>query len=216
MDKVANVLESSSGIKSEKALNFNMDNQLMWRDPPISPLGYIWPTDETYHPLFKGSSYEIASNLVSIEGEKSMSDEEKNIYKNKVQQVVINAPYIKAMGNVYIFAILIVITIILIVIFRSNIFIIAGVVLAVGLIYNLIYAFTMASGAGYNRWADFMNRYNAHSASGSTVDEILNKFREDEDRENNRRVLAASNSSRSGSFIGSLTGSLIGSSIRRR
>lgn len=69
------------------------------KDPPISKLGYIWPTESTWHPMFQAKQTEMLDRILSIKKNTGLLDAEKfkqaqsvnspdyQIYKQKVEKM---------------------------------------------------------------------------------------------------------------------------------
>ncbi len=227
MTDIASFLKSTTdtqqavaGINAEKALKFQVGTGFSWRDPPLSLFGYLFPSDSTYHPLLNSTNYEIATNLFSVEGS-GLPDSEKTIYKNKIKDIVMTAPRIKAMGKIYLMIIVFAIILLLGIIFTSYDFMSSGALLLmfVGMciLTSASYLITMfdVDGDGYRNWYQFESAYNAAQASGSTPQHILEKMKMDEHTEQElhakyQAVNMPNNSSLAGSALaGIVVGSLM-------
>lgn len=216
--KFAEVSEASSGLNASKTLQFNVSNDFNWIDEPISQIGYIYPTDTTYHPLVYQSNYEIAQNLFTIQGS-NLSPEDKNKYTNKVKKIVEKSTYVRSMGSVYFtFLILAIITLIAIMFGFANKtpFIIIAFIMLFYIGANFVYAQTMADGVGKTIWFDFINTYNSLNNSGKTAAAILQELKNDNVREEEhlRQMQYNSNNMRnkntaSNGFLGAFLGSLL-------
>jgi hypothetical protein len=181
--------QATMGFDTKKVLNFNISTGFDWREPPLSGvIGHLFPTDDTYHPLLNNSNYEIATNLFSVEGS-NLSDMEKEKYKNKIKDVVINAYNVKGMAFIYHSIIILIIFVILFLYFSStnnNIGKIFSYILAslsAFLMVIGIYKVVLAKGYGYNDWKTFETKFSAHNVSGATSKSILEKFQSEFDKE---------------------------------
>lgn len=211
-NRFATVSEASSGIRADKALSFNVQNKFEWRDPPVSGvIGKIWPTEATYHPLLNNTNYEIAYTMAAIEGEESLSAEEKDMYKRKVKDIVVDAPGVIYRGRAYLCGILVVVCLLLILVSSGGLntllwFIIAG--LTVGVFYYMAKSVLFAPAEGLENWSNFSNEFSAAINSGKTISAILDGFRASDDRRAEARMMAdRGTNSGSWSFLGALLGS---------
>jgi hypothetical protein len=184
--------QANMGINVKKAMSFQVDPGFAWIEPPISGiLGYINPNESTYHPLLENTNYEIASNLFSVEGATTLSQEQKNIYKAKIKGIVENAYVIKEKGSIYkatIFLIIIIIVIMILLFIQGNstiIYILSGfaVVSLLFIGYKYLIGIPTAIGDGIKDWNTFSNKLSSYTASGLTANNILNKFSENENTE---------------------------------
>ena len=119
VDKVTRLMESQSGRHTEKTLSFNPELESDWAEPPINKtLGYILPTDHTYHPLLNSDNAEILENIFTVDSSSRPAEEKKRI-TDQIKRIVKEAPTIKAWGSIYfssiIFAIFLLLLIILLV-----------------------------------------------------------------------------------------------------
>lgn len=214
----ADTQQAVAGINADKALKFQVGTGFSWRDPPISPLGYVFPSDSTYHPLLNSSNYEIATNLFSVEGS-GLPESEKNLYKKKIKDIVESAHAVKVWGNIYLAFIIIVTAILMMVLFAyvgwesarilSNIMLICGILFLGAVSFGLI----GASGLGINDWYRFESVYNAAQSSGSTPQRILEQMKMDDRSEQDMHMkYQMANMPNNSSLAGStLAGIAIGS-----
>lgn len=185
MKASVNVAEATSGIKASKTLNFQVGTGFSWRDPPLSWAGYIYPTDSTYHPLLNHSNYEIATNLYSVEGS-GLPEDQKNIYKNKIKDIVESSYEVKTWGGIYftliIFAFIILLVLLFIIIDFPTGAIFSGIAGGVCFIVLLwkFFGLVSAKGKGIESWQNFEMAFNAAQSAGSTPLSILDKLKGDD------------------------------------
>jgi hypothetical protein len=182
-DFALNAAELGTGQDYDKTKNAKVTTAYRWQEPPISPLGYIFPSDSTYHPLLNNSNYEILYNRAAIEGAQDLSEEEKNKYRTAVEKIVTEAPYIKAMGGVYLFSILAILMLVVMYFFPAmqntiSKYVLIGFMAAAAI--NGIYASAFAKGVGTQTWVDFTMKLNSSQYSGQSVAKILSDWAQED------------------------------------
>jgi hypothetical protein len=186
MSNDINAIGTILGTDVDKASKFKIDVKYEWIDPPIYKfLGTYFPSETTYHPLLNHSDYEIASNLFSIRGAPNLSDQKKTEYEEKVERIVKDSYYLNAYGNNN-FSCLILIMLALFLLFSGNV---AGYYAVLFLtfcvfIYNNLMGYPSAKAMGTVKWNEFINSFSAEINSGNTPKAILEKYKQDRDREN--------------------------------
>ena len=178
------VLGSILGKNVNKIQNFTVASGFSWREPPLSWIGNIYPTERTYHPLVVNNNYEIATNLFSLEGAedtdgKPLDDNKKKLYRDKIRTLVEDSSYLQ---ELYIsrvcFTFIIIVFIVLLVLKEYGYAIgLAGATFFV-VLYYYIYGYNAARIEGQTKWTEFANMLNSELRSGTTPNEILNKLKQ--------------------------------------
>lgn len=169
----------SNGINLSKVKSSLPKNtRFRWIEPPISSIGNIFPSEATYHPLLSNSKHEIASYLFNIEGS-DLQEEQKDIYRQKVQDIVETGPFIQARAAFYGFLVITIIALIITInIQNPNYWIVT--VLVVITILTGINAYGFSSVYGKSKWMDFENDLQSQINAGVLPNKILENYRQEE------------------------------------
>jgi hypothetical protein len=187
-----NIINSAGllfGKNVKQIENFKVASGFSWREPPVSWIGNIYPTETTYHPLVVNSDYEIATNLFSLEGATDdngapLDEAKKNMYRAKIKKIVEDSEYLQELNFSRMIYTIFIISIIILLIFKQYEIAVAplfGIFLLCA--YNHVYKYEVAKSNGLNKWSEFANRLNSEQLSGSTPQAILDKFRISEEHE---------------------------------
>ena len=229
---MANVLINSQGMDptmTQQALGYTNKSLLdltqttgfVFPEPKSGIISTLWPSEATWHPLYKHDKKELATYFFGIQDKTGASVEEKRALIDKTKNIVIESYPRAAMSSVYIALLILVIIIILQIIFGiaiNTFFGLLYVVLSIVIIGNLLYAQFWATGVGENYWTTFMADISARVSAGQTPAKILEEYTIEEQKEADRNaMLSAANMSsrRSSGFGSSLVGSFVGSSLSK-
>ncbi len=211
----------AQGINVNMVSKFNIAPGFDWIEAPLMPsVGYIFPTEATYHPLIVSNNYEIATNLFSIEGS-GLPEEEKAKYRAKVESLVKLGPRLSTIFAVNTATLIIlIIGAIIILLARSKTFPIIGTIIAVAvcLVTGHVFLGPMNDAAGRARWNDFVGMLNSRLSSGATPAAILKQLAED-DRVDKAAIQQKYNNAGMGSntsLVSSALGSFMGVAFGNR
>ena len=211
----------TSGL-NPNAIEQNIRISSSWRAPKTGFFATFFPSEETWHPLYKNTNYEIMRNITGQMSDPT-SEIDFKLYKN-VEDVVKEAPLVKyfASASKLIFAIVIILILILILYMKKTskiyMYILLGIVgiLTIKASYNLVNYFVYAEGEGDNTWTTFATIVNSKIAAGKTNAKILEDFDIEEKGDKDRAVQAsAMSSSNSSGFWPSLIVGLLAGGRRR-
>jgi hypothetical protein len=226
-DRQAELEQSRLGINTKKAFALNLDPGFSWVEPSSSLISVINPTKNNYHPLLEFTNHEIASNLFSIEGAKKLTDEQKEYYKKRVEDIVKNSYYVKERGRLYKSTIVLVIFIIIIIIlllyskgqsigFLKLIVIGVPILAFINIVYILLISYNEARGRGVREWDEFSKDLGSKINSGQMTHVILKEYENNQNMEslkkkyenygmiNNITTSSTPNTSVSNSFVNGL------------
>ena len=213
-----NVAQAAIGMNAAKTMSF-MPGTSEYQFPAVKTgvFATLFPSDNTWHPLYDHNYKEIAGHLFSIEG-MNVPPQQKQMYVEQVKDITIESYHVGAMAKVY-WALIFVALLLFIKFFFGSTspilhWMIAGALVIAGCYF--IYAEIWAKGTGENYWSTFMSDMQAKLNSGSTPGSILKEYGADESREKDR--IAMSNASRgssgSSSFLGAALGSMAFNAFR--
>lgn len=214
------VAQAAIGMNTGKVLSFGFnDTSYSLPDPNEGLIATLFPSDETWHPLYDHDYKEIAGHLFSIEGIPNATPEQKHMLVGKVQSIVVESYHHGAMAHVYWCIILLAICLFAQYYYKVDSFILSLMTygFAIGAAGYWLYATTWARGAGTNYWTTFMSDLTSRLNVGTLPSKILQDYGADAEREKDRAALAraAPASTGSGSFLGAALGALAGTMIRR-
>lgn len=221
---VDNVYEKEAVLRGkhmDKLMNFKVASGFSWREPPVSWIGNIFPTESTYHPLVVNSDYEIAMNLYSLEGATDdngtpLSDGVKQMYRKKIRTIVEDSDYLQSLFVSRMIYVILIILIVVLIIFESYATaIIPIIIILVRAIYMNLVGYDLAKQDGLNRWSNFENTMSSKFNSGDTPEAVLKKLEasEEHQKELQAKYHAAGmphNTSTVGSNLGMAAAGLIG------
>jgi hypothetical protein len=182
---IGNIYDKEAAIRGKninRLMNFKVASGFSWREPPVSWIGNIFPTESTYHPLVVNSDYEIAMNLYSLEGAiddngAPLSDGVKQMYRKKIRTIVEDSDYLQSLFTSRMIYVILIILIIILIIFESYATAIFPIIIIlVRAIYMNMVGYDIAKQDGLNRWSNFENTMNSKFNSGDTPEAVLKKL----------------------------------------
>lgn len=118
-----------------------------------------------------------------------MDDDKKDIYKQKVQDIVESAPFIQSRAWVYGFlALTVIVLLITINIQNPNYWILTGFVVFTVILGLNTYLF--APGYGKTKWIDFENDLQSQINAGVLPNKILENYKQEEQAEKMREAMS--------------------------
>lgn len=174
-----NLSQAALGVNADVAMNSRINiSSNTWRDPPLSSIGNIWPSESTWHPLYEYDKLEVMEDLLG----KDASQVEK------VGAVIKQVPQMKGIKMLTTCIILCIIILIVALVVKSPMayYVLAG--MGVLTVLVAIYTFFIAPSAGESDWMALIQEYQGQRAAGSTDRDILEKY--GKERELNKQLAA--------------------------
>jgi len=177
-----------------------------WEEPKSGFLTKVWPSDATYHYLYKASNADVASAIFGVRNDATINNEEKTRRQNVIANVRKSALYRGSMSRFYLGMLIIAVLLLLKVYYGIKGKLLLNVVkftFMVSVGFGL-YAYFIEKNAGIAQWNDFTNRLSSMQNSGTPPNEILKTLQAEAEQEKNRLASANNHNYLKGALTGYL------------
>jgi hypothetical protein len=206
---------AQSGIRSNVFEN-NIDSEYEWIEPKSGIFATVFPSDNTYHPLYNHDYLEITQHLANTE--KIKDTNKRADVKKKIKEVVVNSYYMGYMKGFYMSLIIVAVIIVLWLLFKSNYLLYAAGIGVVAAGYSYMQAEVYGVGEGTNYWSTYMSDLTARLQNNS-LEKVERDYMEIRQKDADRIMMERISSQRpvapsvGTSFTAGLLGAVIGSRL---
>ncbi|NBS91512.1 hypothetical protein EBS67_16185 [bacterium] len=212
----ANTIGALAGVNVNRVNNTFLKQQFKWIEPKDDLASKIFPSPSTYHPLADYTKKDLVNYMLNIQSA-DIQQLEKDMYTSKIQAIVEELPYRKAMSNVYIACIIFAI-VVLLGIYNGTTY--TSILKIVGVIGALLFAYAwfIAKGKGINDWSDFSNDLSSRQQAGATLDAIMKQYAAEEENDKNRQAMMqmGQQNNQSGNAMAGFAGAAFGSMFNKK
>lgn len=197
LNKFAQNQQAVAGIRTDVAFDAgsNISPGYLLPKPKTGLIATLFPSDNTWHPLFKHDYSEITENLVAIEAAE-LPDTQTRELQEQVAQTVKDSYVVRAKAGFYMSCILFVVILLIFAAYSTSTGkwfhkgLIAVGIGALLVAASAIYINYVAKGKGESYWAEYSADLAAKMRSGQMLHEILKQYDEQNQRDMDRNVMA--------------------------